>query len=37
MEERVVRYLMYAAVMPYLGTEAAEEELEMPPARLPPR
>jgi hypothetical protein len=37
MEERVVRYLMYAAVMPYLGTEAAEEELGMPPPPLPPR
>jgi hypothetical protein len=37
MEERVVRYLVYAAVMPYLGTEAAEEELEMPPTPLPQR
>jgi AcrR family transcriptional regulator len=35
MAERVVRYMMYATVLPYLGTEAAEAELEMPAPPLP--
>jgi AcrR family transcriptional regulator len=37
MEERVVAYMMYATVLPYLGTEAAEAELDTPPPALPDR
>jgi hypothetical protein len=36
MAERVVPYMMYAVVMPYLGIEAAEEELEIDPPPLAP-
>lgn len=35
MAERVVGYMMYATVLPYLGTETAEAELEIPPPPLP--
>src|SRR5262249_46869899 len=37
MEERVVGYMMYAVVMPYLGTEAAGAGLGTAPPPLPPR
>ena len=36
MEERVVKYMMFAVVMPYLGPEAAERELEIEAPPLPP-
>lgn len=35
MAERVVKYMMYAVVMPYLGVEIAEQELEIEPPPLP--